>query len=106
MERYLIVYRGSTVDESEGPQHDAARWDAWFNSLGVALVDRGGMARSSVEVPSRLRGPKTSSSSLSGYSIIAAPDFNEAVRLAEACPIFDEKGEVEIARLLDGVAAG
>ena len=101
MERYLLVYRGATIDESEGPQHDPARWDAWFNSLGGALVDRGGLARSSVEVPSRLRGPKTSASSLSGYSIISAVDFNEAVRLAELCPIFDEKGEVEIARLLD-----
>lgn len=101
MERYLIVYRGATVDEAEGPRHDPVRWNAWFDSLGAALVDRGGLARSSVEVPSRLRGPKTSSASLSGYSIISAPDFNEAVRLAEACPIFDEKGEVEIARLLD-----
>ena len=99
MERYLIVYRGATVDEAEGPQHDSARWDAWFDALGSALVDRGGLARSSVEVPSRLRGPKLNSASLSGYSIIAAPDFNEAVRLAEECPIFDEKGAVEIARL-------
>jgi len=104
MERYLIVYRGSTVDEAEGPQHDTVRWEAWFASLGGALVDRGGLARSSVEVPSRLRGPKTSSSSLSGYSIIAAADFNEAVRIAETCPIFDEKGEVEIARMLDAGA--
>lgn len=104
MERYLIVYRGATVDESEGPQHDPGRWEAWFNSLGSALVERGGLARSSVEVPSRLRGPKTNSASLSGYSVIAATDFNEAVQLAEACPIFDEKGSVEIARLVD--AAG
>lgn len=101
MERYLIVYRGSTVDESEGPQHDGARWDAWFDSLGSALVERGGLARSSVEVPSRLRGPKLNSASLSGYSVIAAVDFNAAVEVAESCPIFDEKGSVEIARLVD-----
>lgn len=100
MERYLIVFRGATVDESEGPQHDPARWDAWYGALGAALVDRGGLARSSVEVPSRLLGPKLNSSSLSGYAIIAALDFNEAVRRAEECPIFDEQGSVEIARLL------
>jgi len=101
MERYLIVYRGSTVDEAEGPQHDPQRWAAWFNALGSALVDRGALSHSSVEVPSRLRGPKLNSASLSGYSVIAASDFNEAVRLAEECPIFDEKGSVEIARLAD-----
>ncbi|MEH6437696.1 hypothetical protein [Massilia sp. DD77] len=105
MERYLVVFRGATVDEAEGPQHDSVRWDAWFNGLGSALVDRGGLARSSVEVPSRLRGPKLNSASLSGYAIIAAPDFNEAVRLAEECPIFDEKGSVEIARLIEGGSA-
>ena len=101
MERYLIVYRGSTVDEAEGPEHDAERWLAWFDSLGAALLDRGSLAHNSVEVPSRLLGPKLSSASLSGYSIISAVDFNEAVRLAELCPIFDEKGSVEIARLRD-----
>ena len=101
MERYLIVYRGSTVDEAEGPQHDPQRWAAWFDTLGSALVDRGGLSHSSVEVPSRLRGPKLNSASLSGYSVITASDFNEAVRLAEECPIFDEKGSVEIARLRD-----
>lgn len=99
MERYLIVYRGSTVDEAEGPQHDPQRWAAWFDSLGGALVERGGLAHSSVEIPSRLRGPKLNSSSLSGFSVIAAADFNEAVRLAETCPVFDEKGSVEIARI-------
>ena len=99
MERYLIVFRGSTVDETEGPQHEPARWDAWFEALGSSLVDRGALSHSSVEVPSRLLGPKLSSSALSGYSIITAADFNDAVRVAEACPIFDEKGSVEIARL-------
>jgi len=101
MERYLLVYRGATVGEAEGPQHDPALWTAWFTSLGAALVDRGALSHSSVEVPSRLRGPKLNSASLSGYSVISASDFNEAVQLAESCPIFDEKGSVEIARLVE-----
>ena len=101
MERYLIVYRGSTVDESEGPQHDPQRWAKWFEMLGATLVDRGGLSHSSVEIPSRLRGPKLNSASLSGYCVITAADFNEAVSVAEECPIFDEKGSVEIARLVD-----
>lgn len=101
MERYLIVYRGSTVDESEGPQHNPEEWEKWFEMLGSALVDRGSLAQSSIQMPSRLLGPKLSSASLSGYSVISATDFNEAVSLAEECPIFDEKGSVEIARLVD-----
>jgi hypothetical protein len=46
-----------------------------------------------------LSGPKSSSSALAGYSVLAASDFNEAVKLAEQCPIFDEHGSLEIAHL-------
>ena len=99
MEKFLIVFRGGTIGEAEGPDHQPENWNAWFSGLGAALVDRGALSQGSVEVPSRLIGPKLSSSALSGYAIIAASDFNDAVRLAEACPIFDEKGSVEIAHL-------
>ena len=101
MDRFLIVFRGATIGESEGPRHEPVRWDAWFSELGAALLDRGALSHGSVEVPSRLLGPKTSSSALSGYCVIMASDFNEAVRLATSSPIFDEKGSVEIARLRD-----
>jgi hypothetical protein len=99
MDRFLIVFRGAAVAEAEGPQHDPARWDAWFAGLGAALVDRGALSQGSVEVATRLAGPKPSSSALSGYCLIAAGDFDEAVRVASSSPIFDEKGSVEIAHL-------
>ena len=99
MDKFLIVFRGATIGEAEGPPHHPDSWNAWFDSLGSALVDRGALSHGSVEVPSRLIGPKLSSSAMSGYTIIAASDFNHAVRLAKECPIFDEKGSVEIAHL-------
>jgi len=99
MEKFLVVFRGATNEEAEGPRHHPDNWNAWFEGLGPALLDRGALSQGSVEVPSRLIGPKLSSSALSGYSIIAATDFNDAVRLVESCPIFDEKGSVEIAHL-------
>lgn len=100
MSRFLIVYRGAPGGhESEGAEHVPSNWQAWFDGLGSAVIDQGGLTHSSVEIPSRLRGPKLSSSALSGYSIIEAEDFDAAVKIAEDCPIFDEKGSVEIARL-------
>lgn len=105
MERFLIVYRGAPVDAQEGERHEASfqpeRWSAWFDGLGTALLDRGSLTQASVEIPSRLIGPKLSGSALSGYSIVAAPDFDAAVQLAQACPIFDERGSVEVARLAE-----
>jgi hypothetical protein len=99
MERFLIVYRGGPDATLEASGRKLQRWMAWWESLGAALVDRGGLSQGAVEVPNRLLGPKESTSSLSGYSVIQARDFNEAVQVAEACPIFDEDGSVEIARL-------
>ena len=99
MDRFLVVFRGATIGEAEGPAYDPTAWDAWFAGLGGALLDRGALSYGSIEMPSRLIGPKLSSSALSGYSIITAADFDEAVRVVEACPIFDEKGSVEIAHL-------
>ena len=99
MDRYLIVFRGAPGGTPGAAAREPGRWTTWFDALGANLVDRGALSAAAVEVPSRLLGPKESTSSLSGYSVIQAGDFNEAVRLAEACPIFDEDGSVEIARL-------
>jgi hypothetical protein len=99
MERFLIVYRGAPGSTPEASTRDLQRWTTWFESLGANAVDRGSFSAAAVEIPSRLLGPKESTSSLSGYSVIAAADFNAAVRLAEACPIFDEGGSLDIARL-------
>jgi hypothetical protein len=101
MERFLIVYRGAPAGEGEDAVHHPEQWSAWFDGLGAALLDRGSLTQASVEVPSRLIGPKLSGSSLSGYSIVEAADFDEIVRLAQECPIFDVRGSVEIARLID-----
>lgn len=101
MDRFLIVYRGAADGSKDAPPREPGRWRAWFEGLGGALVDRGSLAAAAVEVPNRLLGPKESTSSLSGYAVVAASDFNAAVALAEACPIFDEGGSVEIARLAD-----
>jgi hypothetical protein len=99
MERFLIVYRGAPGSTPEALERDPQRWRTWFDSLGANAVDRGSLAAAAIDIPSRLLGPKESTSALSGYCVIAAADFNAAVDLADACPIFDDGGSLEIARL-------
>jgi hypothetical protein len=99
MEQFLLVYRGAPDGSDQSNRHDLERWDSWFDSLGARVLDRGSLTHASVDIDTRLAGPKSSSSALAGYSVLAASDFNEAVKLAEECPIFDEHGSLEIARL-------
>lgn len=100
MDRYLIVFRGAPGGTPGAAEREPSLWQAWFDALGSNLIDRGAWAAAAVEVPSRLLGPKESTSSLHGYAVVAAADFDAAVEVAERCPIFDEGGSVEIARLL------
>ena len=99
MDRFLLVYRGAPDGAAGSRQHDLGRWANWFDSLGDRLLDPGGLSHASVDIDTRLAGPKSSSSSLTGYSVVAATDFNEAVALAQQCPIFHEHGSLEIAHL-------
>jgi hypothetical protein len=99
MERFLIIYHGAPGGEPETAEHEPARWAAWLDSLGAAVIDRGGLSHAAVEIKSRLLGPKAATSTISGYTLIQASDFNEAVRVAEQCPIFDTQGWAEVARL-------
>jgi hypothetical protein len=98
MERFLFVYHGAPGADAD-TRHDLSRWAAWFDGMGSRVIERGSLTHSAVEIPRRLLGPKESASSLCGYSVVEATDFNEAVEIAERCPIFDEDGSVEIARL-------
>ena len=99
MEQFLLVFRGPPAGASDATPHDGNRWHAWFQQLGAALVDRGKLCSGSVEIKTRLTGPNISADTLHGYSVIAAADFNEAVRLATDCPVFDEEGWVDVAHI-------
>jgi hypothetical protein len=99
MDRFLLVYRGAPDGTPEAREHDQQRWNSWFDSLGTKVLDRGSLSHASVDIDTRLAGPKASSSALAGYCLVSAADFNEAVKLSEQCPIFDEHGSLEIARL-------
>lgn len=100
MEKFLLVYRGAPEGAKDSPQHDRQLWNSWFDMLGTRLLERGSLSQGSVAIDTRLAGPKQSSSSLAGYSILAAVDFNEAVAITEQCPIFDLHGSLEIAHLV------
>ena len=66
-------------------------WTAWFGGIGDKVVDIGNPFGASAAV--RQRRP----SGLTGYSIVGAASLDEAVGLADGCPILDGgKGAVEV----------
>jgi hypothetical protein len=94
-----MVYKGEATDMSEmTPEQGAevmAKWGAWMQTVGGALVDIGspfGPGRSVVD-----DGSNGVPASLTGYSIVAADNLEAAAALTKGHPYLSEgKGNYSI----------
>jgi hypothetical protein len=89
---YVFVYR--SPEGYEGSPDGIALWNAWFDSLGDRVIDRGNpvFARDAV-------GIVDGSTVLGGYSLLAADDLAAAATLAKGCPAVEFGGGVEVGEL-------
>lgn len=105
MSRFMMVYRGEATDMSDMTDEQAAgvmaKWAAWIERTGPALVDVGtpfGPAASVVD-----DGSSGTPASLTGYSIVEAASLEVAAALTDGHPYLSEgKGNytVDIFELL------
>lgn len=97
MTKYLFAYRGGAMPETEeAGQAAMAAWGAWYGSLGAAVVDPGAPFGESQSVGANGASPAGTTSNLSGYSVISAGSFPEALEAAKRCPIFEIGGTVDV----------
>jgi hypothetical protein len=91
MGKYVLVYTGGGTPESEeAGQRVMAAWQEWLGAMADAVVDWGAPFGASAAVSGG------GLSGLTGYSIVTAEGIDEAVRMAEGCPIFASGGGVEV----------
>lgn len=97
MGRYVLVYQGGAMAETEEAQAAAmAAWGAWFGTLGAAVVDGGAPFGASGAV-----GGGAARAGLTGYSILEAADLDAAVALGAGCPIIADGGTVDVYETID-----
>ncbi len=90
MVNYLLLYSGGSMPETEAEQKAVlAEWEAWFGSLGAAVVDGGNPFTPAAKtihhdgkVTDGSGGPMPS-----GYSILKAGSLDEATQMAKGCPV-------------------
>ena len=100
MPKYVIAYLGGK--QMPNPQDRAAhmaRWKAWVDELGSAMVNPGtplgqGKLVSSDGVSER--GPNR----LTGFSIVLADNIDVALEIAQRCPFLDI-GTIEVAEEME-----
>ncbi len=99
MSNYILAYHGGKKPESpeEGAKH-MAKWKAWIDGLGDAVVNPGTPLGMSKTVSSGGVSDDGGSNPLSGFSIVEADSMDAALEMAKASP-FLEFGTIEVAEV-------
>jgi hypothetical protein len=80
---YMILHYGfekPTPEEWDG-------WNKWFESIADKQVDKGGLRDGREISRSETKDLAFGKDSITGYTIIEAEDLDEAVKIAQECPI-------------------
>jgi hypothetical protein len=110
MEKYMLIFRNSQSSEdsfqSLSPaemQAELDKWGKWIGGIAAqgkmlstdALQHSGKLVKGSKQIVSD--GPYIESKELvSGFLILQADSFDEAIELSKGCPIYDIEGSVEV----------
>jgi len=100
MSEFIIAYHGGKMPESpEEGAKQRARWQAWIDGLGDAVVNPGTPLGRSKTVSAAGITETDRSNHLTGFSIVKADSMDKALEFVKACP-FLEIGNVEVAEVM------
>lgn len=100
MSNYIFAYHGGSMpDTPEEGEKLMARWRAWMEGLGAAMVEPGNPVGKSSTVSSSGVTDDGGSNPLSGYSVVQADSKEAAIEMAKGCPHLDH-GTIEVAEMM------
>lgn len=102
MAKYLLLYSGGRMPESEAEQAAVmAAWEGWFGQLGSAVADGGnpfGPASNSIASDGSV---EDGAGSASGYSILEADSLDAATVMAKGCPVLQGGASIGVYEIFD-----
>jgi len=112
MTKFMYLFRGGDAAmqamSPEQMQEHMQKWGVWMKGLsekgqlvdGLPLSKEGKRVKQKGAVISD--GPYAEGAEIvGGYLIVNAKDLAEAVEISKACPIFENKGEVEVREIMN-----
>lgn len=101
MSNYVLTYYGEPnfTSPDEGGKY-MAKWLAWTDGLGDALVNPGVPMGKSKTVSSNGVSEDERSNRLTGFSIVKADSMDAALKMAKGCPHL-EHGTVDVAEAME-----
>lgn len=102
MPKFAFIYRGGEPFKTpeDGRRH-MANWRAWRDGLGAAFVYPGMPFAAAVTVGAGGIREGSGGVPLSGISVVEAETFEQAQRMAEACPHLGIGGDIVVAQGID-----
>ena len=93
MTNYILVYRGGAkpATKEEGVAH-MAKWQAWMQGLGDAIVNPGTPMGSPKIVSADGVSDDTGPSAMTGYTIVQADSLEGVLEMAKECPYIEMDG--------------
>ena len=73
-----------------------AAWNAWFESMGASVIERGNPVNDA-----RTVGTADPDMRIGGYSVVSAADMDAALALARGCPGLEWGGGVEVGEFIE-----
>ena len=97
MAKYIFVYKNKN-DWTNLPKEQVVQmmqaWGEWLGSMGSAVVDQGEAFRSGGKAVTAA-GVTNADDMTSGYTLVEAKDFDEALAYAKKAPTLERGGTVE-----------
>lgn len=110
MKNFLLLFRGGLVQEQSPElwQQHMMKWKTWMDELGKNGNLVGGqqlkqngriMKKANSQIIDR---PYAEAKEIvGGYITVSANDQEEAIKIAQGCPIFEFEGTCEVAEVLN-----
>ena len=101
MADFVLAYHGGRKPESpEAGAELMAKWQAWIDGLGDAVINPRNPVGISKTVSADGVTDDGGSNPLSGFSVIAADSMEVALEMAKACPHV-KHGTIEVAEIIE-----
>jgi hypothetical protein len=100
VKNYVFVYYSATKASDVPMDAVKAAYGQWFGQLGDKLVDAGNPFNDGGQAVEKSGVSTIENHPASGYTIVKAASMNEAVKMAQGCPLL-ESGEGAAVRVYE-----
>ena len=104
MAKFLLLYSGGSMPEGDDELAMVMKaWEAWYTSLGAAVADPGNPFTPMAKMVGSDGSVRDGSAvgMASGYTVLEAASFDEAVEMAKGCPVLEGGADISIFETFD-----